>query len=140
MAKKTKNIRQRRFGAGEGFAGGGGGAAAALGGGLPGSMGGGNLMAQVRKMQEEMEKTQEELAGEEVTGSSGGGMVEIVMDGHQVVKSVRLNPEVVDPDDVEMLQDLLLAALNDATEKAKALVEERMGDVTGGVNIPGLGF
>ncbi len=138
MAKKTKNIRQRRFGAGEGFAGGGG--AAPLGGGLPASMGGGNLMAQVRKMQEEMEKTQEELAGEEVVGTAGGGMVEIVMDGHQMVKSVRLNPEVVDPDDVEMLQDLLLAALNDATEKAKALAEERMGDVTGGVNIPGLGF
>lgn len=130
MAKKSKNIRQRRFGAGEGFAGGGGAAA----------LGGGNLMAQVRKMQEEMEKTQEELAQVEVTGSAGGGMVEIVMDGHQAVKAVRLKPEVVDPDDVEMLQDLLLAALNDATEKAKALADERMGDVTGGVNIPGLGF
>ncbi len=140
MAKKSKNIRQRRFGAGEGFAGGGGGAASALGGGLPGSMGGGNLMAQVRKMQEEMEKTQEELGQVDVTGTAGGGMVEIVMDGHQIVKAVRLKPEVVDPDDVEMLQDLLLAALNDATDKAKALAEERMGDVTGGVNIPGLGF
>ncbi|MBI3958350.1 MAG: YbaB/EbfC family nucleoid-associated protein [Chloroflexi bacterium] len=138
MAKKSKNIRQRRFGTGDGFAGGGGGALA--GGGLPGGLGGGNLMSQVRKMQEEMEKTQEELAQEEVVGTSGGGMVEIVMDGHQAVKAVRLKPEVVDPDDVEMLQDLLLAALNDATEKAKALAEERMGDVTGGVNIPGLGF
>jgi len=136
MAKKSKNIRQRRFGAGEGFAGGG----PAVGGGLPGSMSGGNLMAQVRKMQEEMEKTQEELGTLEVVGSSGGGMVEIVMDGHQAVKAVRLKPEVVDPDDVEMLQDLLLAALNDATEKAKALADEKMGDVTGGVNIPGLGF
>lgn len=138
MAKKSKNIRQRRFGTGEGFAGGGG--ASPLGGGLPGGAGGGNLMAQVRKMQEEMEKTQEELGTLEVTGSSGGGMVEIVMDGHQAVKAVRLKPEVVDPDDVEMLQDLLLAALNDATEKAKALADEKMGDVTGGVNIPGLGF
>lgn len=137
MAKKSKNIRQRRFGTGEGFAGGG---AAAAGGGLPGGMGGGNLMAQVRKMQEEMEKTQEELGQVEVTGTAGGGMVEIVMDGHQAVKAVHLKPEVVDPDDVEMLQDLLLAALNDATEKAKALAEERMGDVTGGVNIPGLGL
>ena len=136
MAKKSKNIRQRRFGAGEGFV---GGAASPLtGGGLPGGMGGGNLMAQMRKMQEEMEKTQEELGQEEVTGTAGGGMVEIVMDGHQTVKAVRLKPEVVDPDDVEMLQDLLLAALNDATEKAKALAEERMEDVTGGVNIPGL--
>lgn len=136
MAKKSKNIRQRRFGAGEGFAGGGG-----LSGALPGSnLGGGNLMAQVRKMQEEMEKAQEELGTQEVVGTSGGGMVEIVMDGHQAVKAVRLKPEVVDPDDVEMLQDLLLAALNDATEKAKALADEMMGDVTGGANIPGLGF
>jgi len=131
MAKKSKNIRQRRSGAGSGFAGGGGAPAA-------GGMGGGDLMSQVRKMQEEMEKTQEVLGNEEVTGSSGGGMVEIVMDGHQAVKDVRLKPEVVDPDDVEMLQDLLLAALNDATEKAKALADERMEDVTGGVNIPGL--
>ena len=137
MAKKSKNIRKRRFGAGEGFAGG------AMPGAMPGGgggMGGGNLMAQVQKMQEEMEKAQEALADEEVVGTSGGGMVEIVMDGHQAAKSVRLKPEVVDPDDVEMLQDLLLAALNDATEKSKALAEERMGDVTGGVNIPGLGL
>ncbi len=136
MAKKSKNIRQRRFGAGEGFAGGG----AGVGGGLPGGMGGGNLMAQVRKMQEEMEKTQEELGHEEVTGSAGGGMVEIVMDGHQAVKAVTLKPEVVDPDDVEMLQDLLLAAFNDASEKVKALADDKMGDVTGGINIPGLGL
>jgi len=136
MAKKSKNIRRRRSGAGSGFAGG----KAPAGAGLPGSLGGGNLMSQVRKMQEEMEKAQEELGNEEVVGSSGGGMVEIVMDGHQAVKAVRLKPEVVDPDDVEMLQDLLLAALNDATEKAKALADERLGDVTGGVNIPGLGL
>jgi DNA-binding YbaB/EbfC family protein len=102
---------------------------------------GGNLMAQVRKMQEDMEKAQAELAEQEVTGSAGGGMVEVVMDGHQSVRAIRLKPEVVDPDDVEMLQDLLLAAINDASEKSKALAEERMGDVTGGLNLPpGLGF
>jgi DNA-binding YbaB/EbfC family protein len=110
------------------------------GGGMPGGMGG-NLMAQVRKMQEEMEKTQAALAEELITGSAGGGMVEVDMDGHQSVKAVRLKPEVVDPEDVEMLQDLLLAAINDASEKAKTLAEERMGDVTGGLGLPpGLGF
>lgn len=111
-----------------------------MGGGLPGGMGG-NLMAQVRKMQEEMEKAQAELADEKVTGSAGGGMVEVDMDGHQNVQAVRLKPEVVDPDDVEMLQDLLLAAINDASEKAKTLAEERMGGLTGGLDLPpGLGF
>jgi nucleoid-associated protein EbfC len=117
-----------------------GGSPGAMGGGLPGGMGG-NLMAQVRKMQEEMEKAQSQLADEVVTGTAGGGMVEVEMDGHQSVKAVRLKPEVVDPDDVEMLQDLLLAAITDASEKAKALAEDRMGGVTGGLDLPpGLGF
>jgi DNA-binding YbaB/EbfC family protein len=106
-----------------------------MGGGIPGGMGG-NLMAQVRKMQEDMEKAQAALAEEQVTGSAGGGMVEVVMDGHQNVSAVRLKPEVVDPDDVEMLQDLLLAAINDASQKAKALAEDRMGGVTGGLDLP----
>jgi nucleoid-associated protein EbfC len=117
-----------------------GGSPGAMGGGMPGGMGG-NLMAQVRKMQEEMEKAQSQLADEVVTGTAGGGMVEVEMDGHQSVKAVRLKPEVVDPDDVEMLQDLLLAAITDASEKAKALAEDRMGGVTGGLDLPpGLGF
>ena len=117
-----------------------GGSPGAMGGGMPGGMGG-NLMAQVRKMQEEMEKAQSQLADEVVTGTAGGGMVEVEMDGHQSVKAVRLKPEVVDPDDVEMLQDLLLAAITDASEKAKALAEDRMGGVTGGIDLPpGLGF
>jgi nucleoid-associated protein EbfC len=117
-----------------------GGSPGAMGGGLPGGMGG-NLMAQVRKMQEEMEKAQSQLADEVVTGTAGGGMVEVEMDGHQSVKAVRLKPEVVDPEDVEMLQDLLLAAITDASEKAKALAEDRMGGVTGGLDLPpGLGF
>jgi nucleoid-associated protein EbfC len=131
MAKKPQ--KGRRGGMPAGLGGG-------MGGGMPGGLGG-NLMAQVRKMQEEMEKAQSQLADELVTGSAGGGMVEIDMDGHQSVKAVRLKPEVIDPDDVEMLQDLLLAAINDASEKAKALAEERMGGVTGGLDLPpGLGF
>jgi nucleoid-associated protein EbfC len=126
MAKKPQ--KPRRSGMPGGMPGG-------MGGGLPGGMGG-NLMAQVRKMQEDMEKAQAALADEEITGTSGGGMVEVVMDGHQSVRAVRLKPEVVDPEDVEMLQDLLLAAINDASEKAKALAEERMGGVTGGLDLP----
>ena len=125
MAKKKRSRRIRPGGR--------------MGGGAPGGMGG-NLMAQVRKMQEEMEKAQEALGAEKVTGSAGGGVVEVDMDGHQNVLAVRLKPEVVDPDDVEMLQDLLLAAINDAGEKAKALAEERMGGLTGGLDIPGLGL
>jgi DNA-binding YbaB/EbfC family protein len=106
--------------------------------GMPG-MGGGNmggLMAQVQKLQEEMGKAQEALGQEELTVSAGGGAVTIVITGHREFKSITIKPEVVDPQDVEMLQDLLLAAVNDAVEKAKALEEERMGALTGGMGLP----
>ncbi len=106
-----------------------------MGGGIPGGLGG-NLMAQVRKMQEEMEKAQEELGELEVVGTAGGGVVQVVMDGHRNVKAIQIDPEVVDPEDVEMLQDLLLAAISEAAEKARALEEERLG----GLEIPGLGL
>ena len=98
------------------------------------------MAAQMRKMQGEMEKAQEGLAEEIVTGSAGGGMVEVDMDGHLAVQAMRIKPEVVDPDDVEMLQDLLMAALTDASEKVQALTEDRMGGFTAGLNIPGLGL
>lgn len=109
------------------------------GGSLGGGMGG-DLAARVRKMQGDMEKAQEELAEEIVTGSAGGGMVEVDMDGHQAVQALRIKPEVVDPDDVEMLEDLLLAAFGDASEKVKSLTEERMGGFADGLSLPGLGF
>ena len=115
-------------------------------GGLPamGGMGGGNmgnLMAQVQKMQEEMAKAQEALADEEVSAGAGGGMVTVVATGAQVIKSITIQPEAVTPDDVEMLQDLILAAVTEALEKAKALEQERMGAFTSGLNLPpGLGF
>lgn len=137
MAKKKRTRRSRGgnpFGGG-GFSGGG----APKGGGMGTGMDG-NFLGQIRKMQEDMAKAQEDLGEEMVTGSSGGGMVEVDMDGHQTVQAVRLKPEVVDPDDVEMLQDLLMAALNDAVEKVKALTEERMGGLSGGLDIPGLGL
>lgn len=106
--------------------------------GVPG-MGGGNmggLMAQVQKLQEEMGKTQEALGQEELTVSAGGGAVTIVISGHREFKSITIKPEVIDPNDVEMLQDLLLAAVNDAVEAAKNLEEERMGALTGGMGLP----
>lgn len=115
-------------------------------GGLPpmGGMGGGNmgnLMAQVQKMQEEMAKAQAALADEEVSAGAGGGMVTVVATGAQVIKSITIQPEAVTPDDVEMLQDLILAAVTEALEKAKALEQERMGAFTSGLNLPpGLGF
>lgn len=135
MAKKKRNRRTRSgtnpFGGGApGMPSGG-----SLGGGM-----GGDLAARVRKMQGDMEKAQEELAEEIVTGSAGGGMVEVDMDGHQAVQALRIKPEVVDPDDVEMLEDLLLAAIGDASEKVKSLTEERMGGFADGLSIPGLGF
>jgi nucleoid-associated protein EbfC len=114
------------------------------GGGMPGGVSGGmgaNLMAQMRKMQEEMEKVQTALGDEQITGTAGGGMVTAVVNGHQELLSLIIKPEVVDPDDVEMLQDLVLAAVNDAMEKSKALAEERMSGLTGGLGLPpGLGF
>lgn len=111
-------------------------------GGVPGMGGGGmgNLMAQVQKLQEEMEKTQAELQNEELTVTVGGGVVTVVVTGDQRFKSITIKPEAVDPDDVDMLQDLVLSAVNDALDKSRALQEERMGGLTGGLGLPGLGF
>ena len=135
MAKKKRNRRTRSgknpFGGGAPGAPAGG----AIGGGM-----GGDLAARVRKMQGDMEQAQEDLAEEVVTGTAGGGMVEVDMDGHQTLRALRIKPEVVDPDDVEMLEDLLMAAIGDASDKVKALTEERMGGFADGLNIPGLGF
>lgn len=107
--------------------------------GMPGGMG--NLMSQMQKLQDEMEKTQEVLADEEVTATSGGGMVTVVATGAQEIRAITIKPEAVDPDDVELLQDMVLAAVNEAIQKSKALAEERMGSLTGGLGLPpGLGF
>jgi DNA-binding YbaB/EbfC family protein len=93
-------------------------------------------MSQMQKLQAEMEKTQAELSTEELTVSAGGGAVTIVVTGGREFKSVTLKPEVVNPEDVEMLQDLLLAAFNDALSQAKRLEEERMSGLTGGLGLP----
>jgi len=96
----------------------------------------GNIMAQVQKLQEEMARTQEALGQEELTVTAGGGAVTIVVTGHREFKSITLKPEAVDPDDIEMLQDLLVAAVNDALQQVKNLEEERMGALTGGIGLP----
>lgn len=99
----------------------------------------GELQQQMAQFQEQMARTQESLGDETVSASSGGGVVTVVANGNQQIESLTIAPEVVDPEDVEMLQDLVLAAVNEALEKAKALAEEKMGALTGGLNIPGLG-
>jgi len=99
----------------------------------------GNMMKQAQKLQSQMMKLQEELADRTVESSSGGGMVTVVANGRQQIVSIQIENEVVDPDDVEMLQDLILAAVNDALAKAQEMVSSEMGKLTGGLNIPGLG-
>ena len=98
----------------------------------------GNMMKQAQQLQNKMLKMQEELAGRTVEASSGGGMVNVIANGRQQLVEIRIEKEVVDPDDVEMLQDLVLAAANDALDKAQAMVSGEMGKLTGGMNIPGL--
>ena len=110
-------------------------------GGFPGGFGGGNLnnlMKQAQKMQKEMARMQEELQEKTVEASAGGGAITVVVSGKKELKEITLNPEVVDPDDVEMLQDLILAAVNEALRKADDMVNEEMGKITGGLGgMPG---
>ena len=110
-------------------------------GGFPG-MGGGmnmqNMMRQAQQMQQNIAKMQAELEEREVETSAGGGVVKVVVTGKKVLKSTEIAPEAVDPDDVEMLQDLVLAAVNEALEKAEEMVQTEMAKVTGGMNLGGL--
>jgi nucleoid-associated protein EbfC len=101
-----------------------------------GNMGG--MMKQVQKMQKDMAKAQEQLKEKTVEGTAGGGMVKITANGHKEIIDIKIDQEAVDPDDVEMLQDLVLAAMNDALKKVDELVSKDMGKFTQGMNIPGL--
>jgi hypothetical protein len=94
------------------------------------------MMKQLQQMQAKMAKVQEDLGSMTVTGTAGGGMVEVVVNGHQKVLSVAVKPEVIDPSDVEMLQDLVLAAVNDAMDKARELASKEMGSLTAGLGLP----
>ena len=96
------------------------------------------MMKQMQQLQAQIVQAQQELAEETVSVSVGGGAVTVVMNGQQEVREVTIDPEAVDPDEVDMLQDLILAAMNEALNKSRQLAEERMSSLTGGLNIPGL--
>ncbi|EOR21007.1 YbaB/EbfC family nucleoid-associated protein [Cytobacillus oceanisediminis] len=97
-----------------------------------------NMMKQMQKMQKKMAEAQEQLGEEKIEGTAGGGMVTVVVSGHKEVLDVIIKEEVVDPEDVEMLQDLVLAATNDALKKADELTNSTMGQFTKGLNLPGM--
>jgi nucleoid-associated protein EbfC len=97
-----------------------------------------NPMQQVKALQDKMAKMQEELAVKTIESSSGGGMVTALMNGRQELVGLKIDPQVVDPNDVEMLEDLVVAAVNDALRKSQELAASEMGKIAGGLNIPGL--
>ncbi|QPC47952.1 YbaB/EbfC family nucleoid-associated protein [Mangrovibacillus cuniculi] len=96
-----------------------------------------NMMKQMQKMQKKMAEAQEKLGEERIEGSAGGGMVTVVVSGHKEVVDIIIKEEVVDPEDIDMLQDLVLAATNDALKKAEELSSSTMGQFTKGMNLPG---
>ncbi len=97
-----------------------------------------NVIKQAQKMQEEMEKVQSELEDKTVEAKAGGGMVTVTVNGKKEIVSLKINPEAVDPDDVETLEDLVMVAVNDAIKQADEMMADGMSAVTGGLNIPGL--
>lgn len=96
------------------------------------------MMKQARKMQRKLEEVQAQVALETVEASAGGGMVTVTVSGDLKIKSIVIDPEAVDPDDVEMLQDMVVAAVNQGLDDAQAMANQRMSAVTGGMNIPGM--
>lgn len=98
-----------------------------------------NLIKQAQEFQRKMKKVQDELKEKIVEATSGGGMVTVTANGRQEILSIKIEPEVVNPEDVEMLEDLILAAVNEAKRKSEELAQEEMKKITGGLNIPGLG-
>jgi len=98
----------------------------------------GNILKQAQQMHAKISQLQEEMAGKTVEASSGGGMVNVVINGKQEILSIRVDPEVVNREDIEMLQDLIVAAVNEAIRKSQEMMTEEMKRITGGLNIPGL--
>ncbi len=107
---------------------------------FPGMGGGnmGNMMKQVQKMQKQMEQTQKEMEEKEIEVTAGGGAIKAVVNGKKELLSIDIDESVVDPEDIEMLEDLVLAAVNEALRKAEDMMAKEMGKLTGGMNIPGL--
>jgi DNA-binding YbaB/EbfC family protein len=97
-----------------------------------------SILRQAQQLQAKLAKAQEELGNMTVEATSGGGAVKVVIDGHQKIHSVEISPEAVEAGDVELLQDLVMAAVNEAITKSQELVNKRLGSLTGGLNIPGL--
>ena len=98
----------------------------------------GNMMKQAQKLQSKIFKLQEEMADKTVEASVGGGMIKVTANGKQQLVSINIEPEVLDPDDVQMLEDLIVSGVNEALRKAQEMVSEEMNKLTGGFNIPGL--
>jgi len=96
------------------------------------------MLKQIEDMQKKMLKAQADLANETVVGSAGGGAITVEMNGHHEVKAVKIDPDAVDPADVETLEDMVLTAFNQALEKAQELAQQKMSPITGGLNVPGL--
>ncbi len=108
-------------------------------GGFPGGgMNMQNMMKQAQQMQAKMQQMQDELEQREVEATAGGGMVRVVATGKKVIKEIEIKPEVVDPDDIEMLQDLVVAAVNEALGMAEDMMQSEMGKITGGLNLGGM--
>jgi DNA-binding YbaB/EbfC family protein len=100
----------------------------------------GNMMKEAQKLQAQMEKMQEEIAKKTVDATAGGGMVTVQANGKQELLSIKIDPEVINKDDAQMLEDLVLAACNEALRKSRELVQQELGKLTGGMKIPGLGL
>ncbi len=107
---------------------------------IPNQGGQANMMKRIQQMQEEMTRVQQECEAAEYNASAGGGAIDVTVNGGHQLVSVKIQPDVVDPEDVEMLEDLLVAAVNEAMRKADETMEREMGKFTNGMNIPGLGF
>jgi len=102
-------------------------------GGMPGNMNMSNLMKQAQKMQKQMEEAQADLQTKEITASAGGGAVEVTINGKKEITKIKLSEEVVDPDDIEMLEDLIMAATNEAIRKIEDISSQQMSKITGGL-------
>ena len=107
---------------------------------IPNQGGQANMLKRIQQMQEDMARVQQECEEAEYSASAGGGAIDVTVNGKHQVVSVKIQPDVVDPEHVDMLEDLLVAAVNEAMRKADETAEREMGKITGGMNIPGLGF
>ncbi len=108
---------------------------------IPNSGGPGNMnqmLKQAQKMQEDMASLQQDLEAREYSATSGGGMISVTVDGKHLIKSIKINPDAVDPEDPEMLEDLITVAVNEAINNATKTAEDEMGAITGGLNLPGM--